>query len=263
MKRKIQWVLITASSAAFCLWVTSNARVAPVAIADVAAKPKPVSDSVPRQVARPWTGSATEFEYPGRDKTLQIEYVMDAMSLKPGSVVADIGAGGGWFSVRAARRVGPAGLVYANEILPKYTDFIERRAQKEGLKNIRTVLGTTSDPKLPAGTMDAVLILNAYHEFDKPLNMLQKIKASMKVGGRLAFIERDDYKLRSEARKAYAATGKIKRRVDERPDKDPFTDDHRLAREVVEREAAAVGLRKVIVNDLRDDHYVLIVTRDK
>ncbi len=220
------------------------------------------SDGKQRQSARPWTGSAAEFEYPGRDQTLQIEWVMDALRIVPGAVVADIGAGGGWFTVRAARRVGPRGLVYAEEILPKFTNYIERRARREGLSNIRTILGTTSDPKLPANTMNAVLILNAYHEFDKPLSMLKKIRAGMKPGGRLGFIERDDYALRREAREAYAKTGKIKRRVDERPDNNQYTDDHRLAREIVEREAASVGFRKVLTSSLRDDHYIVIVTRD-
>jgi hypothetical protein len=90
--------------------------------------------------------------------------------------------------------------------------------------------------------------------------MLKKIRAGMKPNGRLAFIERDTYQLRREAREAYAKTGKIKRRVDEKPDKDPHTDDHRLAREIVEREAASVGFNKVLTTDLRDDHYVVIVT---
>jgi precorrin-6B methylase 2 len=81
---------------------------------------------------------------PNRERTLQIEWVMDALKIGPGSVVADIGAGGGWFTVRAARRVGPRGVVYAQEILPKYIDYIAQRAQKEGLTNVRTILGTTN-----------------------------------------------------------------------------------------------------------------------
>jgi hypothetical protein len=125
---------------------------------------------------------------------------------------------------------------------------------------VRTILGTTTDPKLPPNSADAVLILNAYHEFEKPLAMLKKIRAGMKPNGRLAFIERDDEQLRREAREAYAKTGKIKRRVDERPDKDPITDDHRLAREIVEREAASVGFKRVLAKDLGDDHYIVIVT---
>ncbi|HEX8237628.1 MAG TPA: class I SAM-dependent methyltransferase [Abditibacteriaceae bacterium] len=217
-------------------------------------------DGTQRQTARPWTGPATQFDYPNRERTLQIEWVMDALKIGPGSVVGDIGAGGGWFTLHAARRVGPKGIVYAEEILPKYTEFIAQRARKAGLANVRTILGTTTDPKLPLNRCDAVLILNAYHEFDKPLAMLKKIRAGMKPNGRLAFIERDDEQLRREAQEAYAKTGKIKRRVDERPDQNPITDDHRLAREIVEREAASVGFKRVLAKDLGDDHYLVIVT---
>ncbi len=256
--------------AAFCMrWLsaigTNNlaatpAMAAPAVESAPATTPTENSDGTQRQTAQPWTGSAAQFEYPNRERTLQIEWVMDALKIGPGSVVADIGAGGGWFTVRAARRVGPRGVVYAQEILPKYTDYIAQRAQKEGLTNVRTILGTTTDPKLPPNSCDAVLVLNAYHEFDKPLAMLKKIRAGMKPNGRLAFIERDDEQLRREAREAYAKTGKIKRRVDERPDQDPITDDHRLAREIVEREAASVGFKRVLAKDLGDDHYIVIVT---
>jgi ubiquinone/menaquinone biosynthesis C-methylase UbiE len=236
--------------------IVSNPDVPGLSVPAVASN----NDGTQRQTAQPWTGSAAQFEYPKRDRTLQIDWVMDALQLRPGSVVADIGAGGGWFSVRAARRVAPNGIVYAQEILPKYTDYIAQRAKKEGLPNVRTILGTTTDPKLPPNSCDAILILNAYHEFDKPLAMLKKIRAGMKPNGRLAFIERDDEQLRREAREAYAKTGKIKRRVDERPDQNPITDDHRLAREIVEREAASVGFKRVLAKDLGDDHYIVVVT---
>ena len=194
-------------------WLLANGVTSP-APSPSAGAPVPVStgtnDGTQRQTAQPWTGSAEQFEYPNRERTLQIEWVMDALNIGPGSIVADIGAGGGWFSVRAARRVGPKGIVYAQEILAKYTDYIAQRARKEGLTNVRTILGTTTDPKLPPNSSDAVLILNAYHEFEKPLAMLKKIRAGMKPNGRLAFIERDDEQLRREAREAYAKTGKIK-----------------------------------------------------
>ena len=218
-------------------------------------------DGTARPTAQPWTGSPLEFEYPNRDKTLRIQSVMDLLRVKPGSRVADIGAGGGWLTIRAARRVGPKGVVYAEEILPKYTDFIAARAKREGLHNVRTILGTTDDPKLPANTMDCVLILNAYHEFDKPLAMLRLIRTSMKPGARLAFIERDEPDLRREARDAYAKTGLIKRRVGEKPDNDPATDDHRLAREIVQREAQSASFRLVKTMDLEAPFYVVVVAK--
>ena len=127
---------------------------------------------------------------------------------------------------------------------------------------MKTVLGTTDDPKLPAN-LDAVIILNAYHEFDKPLEMLAKIKTSMKPGARLGFIERDNPDLRREAEATYRATGVIKRRVTEQPDQDPRTDDHRLALPIVEREAASVGLRKVSSLQLGEDNYLLVVEKPR
>lgn len=224
-------------------------------------------DGTTRQTAKPWTGSAygpgDAFEDRDRHNQLRIESVMNDLKMGPGSVVADIGAGGGWFTMIAARRVGSKGIVYAEDILPKYTKFIERRAKREGLNNVRTILGTVTDPKLPLNALDAVLILNAYHEFEQPLSLLRQVKAAMKPGARLAFIERDNEDLRREAREAYAATGKIKRRVDEQPDKDPLSDDHRLALEIVERETASVGFQKVTSYDLRDDHYLLVVEKPK
>lgn len=218
-------------------------------------------DGTARPTAQSWTGSPLEFEYANRDQTLRIQKVMDLLKIKRGSRVADVGAGGGWLSVRLARRVQSTGVVYAQEILPKYTDFIAQRARREGLGNIRTILGTTSDPKLPADTLDAVVILNAYHEFDKPLAMLRKIRASMKPGARLGFIERDEPALRREARDAYAATGKIKRRLGERSDNNPATDDHRLAREIVQREATSAGFKLVQTMDLEAPFYVVVVQR--
>lgn len=219
------------------------------------------SDGTARPTAQAWTGSPLEFEYANRDQTLRIQKVMDLLKIKRGSRVADVGAGGGWLSVRLARRVEASGLVYAQEILPKYTQFIAQRARREGFQNIRTILGTTDNPKLPANTLDAVVILNAYHEFDKPLAMLRQIRASMKPGARLGFIERDEPDLRREAQEAYAKTGVIKRRLGEKSDNNPATDDHRLAREIVQREAATVGFKAIKTVDLEAPFYVVVVQR--
>ena len=222
-------------------------------------------DGTARQTAQVWKGSPLgpggAFEDPGRANQLRIEQVMDEMGLKAGSIVADVGAGGGWFSMLAAKRVGETGLVYAQEINPEYTRFIGNRASNAGYKNIQTILGTYDDPKLPENKMDAVLILNAYHEFEQPLAMLRKIKTAMKAGGRLAFIERDTDQLRRDAEDAYRQTGQIKRRVTEQNDNNPRTDDHRLALPVIERETASVGLKKLKAVELGDDHYLLVVQK--
>jgi precorrin-6B methylase 2 len=233
---------------------------------EAAGSPKaPASDGTQRQTAHVWTGSPLgpdgDFEDPNREYVLRLPDVFNAMHLQKGSDVADIGAGGGWLTVRLAQRVGDSGTVYAEEILPKYTDFIARRAQRAGLKDIRTILGTTNDPKLPANALDAAMILNAYHEFEYPLLMLRRIYNALRPGGRLGIIEQDTDELRREAREAYAKTGKIKRRVTESRDKDPYTDDHRLALDVVQRETALVGFVNPRPMELRYYHYLLVVEK--
>ncbi|BCM90718.1 hypothetical protein IAD21_02578 [Abditibacteriota bacterium] len=220
------------------------------------AAPRP--DGTQRQTAQPWTGSVDIFETQGREQELRLPTVFRALNIKRDKQVADIGAGGGWLSVRLARAVGPTGVVYAEEILPKYTQYIETRARREGLSNIKTILGTTSDPKLPANGLDAVVILNAYHEFDQPRGMLAKIKTAMKPGARLGIIERDTDEQRLEARQAYAQTGEILRRVNEKDDQNPLTDDHTLALDIVKREGEKVGFRFLGSRELGADKYLAI-----
>lgn len=235
--------------------------------ADSKAQTKPATDGTSRQTADIWSGSPTgpggAFESPNREQQLRLPEVFDALKIQKGSAVADIGAGGGWLTMKLSSRVGPTGTVYAEEILKKYTDYIAARAKKANVTNVRTILGTTTDPKLPANKLDAVLILNAYHEFEAPIALLKKIKSGMKPGARLGFIERDTDALRHEARDAYQKTGQIKRRVTESRDKNPNTDDHRLAADIVEREAKAAGFKKVSLLELRDDHYLLVVEKPR
>jgi precorrin-6B methylase 2 len=220
------------------------------------AAPKP--DGTERQTAQPWTGSAEEFETPGRAKKLQLPNVYRDLKIVKGTHVADIGAGGGWLTVRLGFQVGPTGRVYAQDILSKYTNYIDRRAKATGLSNVQTILGTVTDPKLPAKTLDAAIILNAYHEFDQPVTMLTKIRTAMKPGGRLGIMERDTDQLRAEARVAYAKTGKILRRLSEKNDRNPITDDHQLALEVVKREGVKAGWEFVSSRELGDDNYIAI-----
>ena len=139
----------------------------------------------------PYTGDLGIFEEPGRDLRLQINRVMDLLHIGPGSNVADIGAGGGWFSVRAARRVGPAGRVYAEDINQRYVESIQARAAREHLSNITTVLGTQDDPKLPEKSVDAVLMLKVYHEIAWPPPLLIGLRSAMRSGARLGIIDRN------------------------------------------------------------------------
>ena len=139
----------------------------------------------------PYAGDLSIFEEPGRDQRLQIDRVMDLLHLKPGSTIADIGAGGGWFSVRAARRVGPKGRVIAEDINPKFIASIQQRAQREHLANIVPLLGTPDDPKLTPDSLDAALMLKVYHEIAHPLLVLANLRAALKPGARFGIIDRN------------------------------------------------------------------------
>src|ERR1700691_4667363 len=139
----------------------------------------------------PYTGDLSIFEEPGREKRLQIDRVMDLLQLKAGSTVADIGAGSGWFSVRAARRVGANGRVIAEDINAKAVTYIQQRAQREHLANIVPVLGTPDDPKLTANSLDAALMLKVYHEIAPPPPVLPTLRAALKPGARFGIIDRN------------------------------------------------------------------------
>jgi ubiquinone/menaquinone biosynthesis C-methylase UbiE len=134
-------------------------------------------------------------EPPDRDEWSKPDLIMDDLLIADGSVVADLGAGGGWFTIKLARRVGPNGLVFAEDIQPLMIEVIGRRVQREGLSNVVTVLGTASDPKLPPGFLDAVLIADAYHEMDDPgrpeviLTLLSNVARSLKPQGRVGVVD--------------------------------------------------------------------------
>jgi len=139
----------------------------------------------------PYAGDLNIFEEPGRDQRLQIDRVMDLLNLKPGSTIADIGAGGGWFSVRAARRVAPSGRVIAEDINPQAIAYIHQRAQREHLANIEALLGTPDDPKLTPNSIDAALMLKVYHEIAHPRLVLANLRTALKPGARLGIIDRN------------------------------------------------------------------------
>ncbi len=144
-----------------------------------------------RKTSTPYTGDLSIFETSGRDQRLQIQRVMDLLSIHPGSNVADIGAGSGWFTVRAAARVRPAGTVYAEDINPAAVNSIRERAVKEKLSNIQAILGTPGDPRLPAASVNAVLMLKAYHEIEHPAALLASLKPALRPGAKLGIIDRN------------------------------------------------------------------------
>jgi predicted methyltransferase len=149
------------------------------------------SDTINRPTSKPYTGELSIFEDPKRDERLQSKRIMDILGIKEGSSVADIGAGSGWFTVRAARRVGNSGVVYAEDINGEYLKYIDARAKRESLQNIRTILGKDDDPLLPAKSIDAVLLLKTYHEVAQPIRLSKRVRESMRPDGLLGIIDRN------------------------------------------------------------------------
>jgi ubiquinone/menaquinone biosynthesis C-methylase UbiE len=175
-----------------------------------------------RPTSTPYAGDLSIFESDGRDKRLQIDRVMKLLKMGKGSSVADIGAGSGWFTVRAAKKVGPTGVVYAEDINPQATKYIDDRAKKESLGNIRTVLGVPDDPKLAPGSVDAVMMLKVYHEIAQPVRFAENLRGALKPGALVGIIDRNG---------------------------DGSGTDHGLPQTVAEREMDEAGFRKVAKYD--------------
>ncbi len=135
----------------------------------------------PEQAAILLSDMRVDLEQP--DKTL------DFMALKDGDVVADVGCGNGFYTLRLAERVGPGGKVYAQDIQQGMHDQLAERAKEASVKNIELILGTETDPQLPEGDIDWALLVDVYHEFSQPKPMLEGIKKALKPGGKVALLE--------------------------------------------------------------------------
>ncbi len=153
------------------------------------ATPTPTFDAIYRNTSTPYDGDLSIFEDAAREKNLQIDRVMDILKISGDKIVADIGAGSGWFTVRAARRT--TGKVFAVEINQEYIDYIKKRATTEKLGNITTILGKFDDPTLPKESVDAVLILKTYHEIEKPITFMKNLRAALKKGALVGIIDRN------------------------------------------------------------------------
>jgi len=158
-----------------------------------------VPATLPAQTVHPLTGrriapamapaGADWLDRAEREKEEQPEAALDAIGIQPGMVVADVGAGTGYISVKVAHRVGPSGKVYAEDVQPEMLDHVRENASDAHLSNIEPVLGSESDPRLPAGKLDLILLIDVYHEFSQPQKMLQALRRSLKPEGRLVLLE--------------------------------------------------------------------------
>ena len=129
-----------------------------------------------------------QLERPDRNLWQKPDEIMDALNIADGARVADVGAGGGWFTVRLARRVGPNGVVYAEDVQTEMLESIDYRVSREGLTNVETVLGTTEDPMLPAD-LDAILIVDVYSEVLDPVAWLARVAGTLQPQGRLGIVD--------------------------------------------------------------------------
>jgi len=135
--------------------------------------------------------TGAQYQNASRDAIEQPEKVMEAVRVKPGMVIGEIGAGHGYFTFWLAKGVGETGKVYANDIDKSALAAIDRRSADAEVTNIETVLGTVEDPRLPAGTLDMVFIVNAFHDLEKPVELLANLLPSLKPDSEVVIMDRD------------------------------------------------------------------------
>lgn len=128
-------------------------------------------------------------ERPEREEEEQPAKLMKALDIKPGMTVCDLGAGSGYFTWRLSKLVGDKGTVLAVDIQPEMLEFLDKQAKIRNVSNVKMILGTETDPKLPANTVDLILLVDVYHEFNYPYEMTEAMVKSLKVGGKIVFVE--------------------------------------------------------------------------
>src|SRR6516165_3134771 len=181
---------------------------------------------------RPVAGIVTDtwHDEESRDQAGEAERVMNLLGVKPGLTVADIGAGSGYYTVRLARRVGPTGHVFAEDVVPEYLERLSRRVASEGLAGSVTVVrGDPHDPRLLPGSVDLALLVHMYHEVAQPYGLLWNLRPALRPGARVAVID---------ARKQ--------------------TEVHGTPPDLLRCELAAVGYRQTAFYDLQESTYLAV-----
>ncbi len=207
-------------------WPRDTGVVGPLAAAGLPAKDfppprRPISSIVSPQ----WSDEAT------RDAAHEADTVMALLGVRAGVAVADIGAGSGYYVARMARRVGPAGLVYGQDIMPRYLRYLRERVDRDELTNVRLALGDPHDPRLPKNSLDLVTMIHMYHEIEQPFGLLANLVPSLRPGARIAILD-------------------MNRR----------TDQHGTPPALLKCEMEAVGFLQQSFHDLGVDGYVSIFT---
>ena len=180
--------------------------------------------------AVPLLGQSRQADEGQREQWQKVDQIFTAMGVRPGATVADVGAGDGFFTSRLARAVGPDGRVFAVDVDEAALTRLRKRLEDDGIRNVSVVKGTGTDPRLPEGTLDAALIVNAYHEMTRHQEMLSALRTALKVDGRLVIVEPI-----SDARRARSRAEQTKA--------------HEIAPELVLGEARRAGFRIVGLQD--------------
>ena len=143
-----------------------------------------------REIARVMGHEGADWlERPAREQEERSDLLVPALKLKPGDAIADIGCGTGYHTRRLAKVVGTNGVVYAGDIQPEMLDLLTNNLAAENIRNVRPVLGTITDPKLPRASLNLILMVDVYHEFDHPYEMIAAMIPSLKPGGRISLLE--------------------------------------------------------------------------
>ncbi len=179
-------------------------------------------------------------ERPERFAEERPDFLLDALALKPGMQVADIGAGTGYYSWRMAVRVAPSGRVLAVDVQPEMIALLAREMKQRNVTNVLGVLGTFTDPRLPPAAVDLVLMVDVYHEFDHPREMLAALARSLKADGRIVFVE---YRAEDPAV--------------------PIKPHHKMSEAQIRREAAAAGLLWVKTVETLPWQHVVVFAKGK
>jgi ubiquinone/menaquinone biosynthesis C-methylase UbiE len=183
-------------------------------------------------------GCETWLERPEREQEENPDGALDALNLKAGMSVADVGAGTGYMSLKLAKRVGPSGKVYAEDVQPEMLQKVRANAAKAQAANVVTVQGSFTDPMLPKAQMDLVLLVDVYHEFSEPQKMLRGIRESLKPDGRLVLLEyrKEDPKI-------------------------PIREEHKMTVAEVRTELEAEGFHLAQVIETLPRQHILILTK--
>jgi ubiquinone/menaquinone biosynthesis C-methylase UbiE len=175
---------------AVLLFAAVNSGIAQAQEKPEAPIPEPLTKYLGRRIALPMSYHGIPWlNRPERIQEENPEEMLEQLKVQPGMTVCDMGCGDGYYTIELARRVGPTGKVIAVDIQPEMLQELSRRCEQNNLKNVDMILGLPHDPKLPEGKLDLILMVDVYHEFSNPIEMLDSMRKSLKKDGRIALVE--------------------------------------------------------------------------